>query len=143
MPKIALAVILVIGLTVFYLGSVATLCIVLDRALARRVAVLRFLASWLIPLLGAIVTIRVAVEESQQNLRSRWWLWPLRPLLSEAAPDSSFAEVTDMRADAERILPGHTLIPPQEQRIELQLRLNREVSRMIGANCLRVFSPRC
>jgi hypothetical protein len=113
MPKIALVVMSVIGLTLFYLGSVATLCIVLDRALAHRVAVLRFLASWLIPLLGAIVTIRVAVEESQQDLRSRWWLWPLRPLLSEAAPDSGFAEVTDMRAEAERILPGHTLIPPQ------------------------------
>jgi hypothetical protein len=112
MPKIALIVILVVGLTLLYLGSVATLCVVLDRALARWVAVLRILVSWFIPLLGAIVTIRVAVEESQQDLRSRWWLWPMRPLLSEGAPDSGFARVTDMRADAERILPGHTLVPP-------------------------------
>jgi hypothetical protein len=111
MPKVAFVVMSVIGLTLFYLSSVATLCVALDRALARRVAVLRILVSWLVPLLGAIVTIRVAVEESQ-DLRSRWWLWPLRPLLSETAPDPGFAEVTDMRADAERILPGHTLIPP-------------------------------
>ena len=27
----------------------------------------------------------VAVEESQQDLRSLWWLWRLRPLLCEAA----------------------------------------------------------
>lgn len=113
MPKAAIVLMSVIGLILFYLGSVATFCVVLDRALVRRVAVLRILVSWLIPLLGAIVTIRVAVEESQQNLRSRWWLWPLRPLLSEAAPDSGFAEVTDMRADAERIVPGHSLFPPQ------------------------------
>jgi hypothetical protein len=109
MPKVA---VVVIGLTLFYLGCVATLCVVLDRALARRIAVLRILISWLVPLLGAIVTLRVAVEESQQELRYRWWLWPLRPLFSEAVPDPGFAEVTDMRADAERILPGHTLIPP-------------------------------
>jgi len=74
--------------------------------------VLRILVSCAVPLLGAIVVIRVAVEESQEDLRSRWWLWPLRPLLSEAAPDLGFAEVTDMRADAERIVPGHTPIPP-------------------------------
>jgi hypothetical protein len=112
MPKAAIVLISVIGLTLFYLGFVATLCIVLDHALSRRVALLRILVSWLVPLLGAILTIRVAVEESQQDLRSRWWLWPLRPLLFEAARDPGFAEVTDMRADAERILPGHTLIPP-------------------------------
>jgi hypothetical protein len=112
MPKIALVVISIIGLTLLYLASVATLCVVLDRALIRRVAVLRVLVSWLIPLLGAIVTIRVAVEESREDLRYRWWLWPLRPLLSGDAPDPGFAEVTDMRADAERILPGHTLIRP-------------------------------
>jgi hypothetical protein len=112
MPRVALVLMSVIGLTFLYLGCVATLCVALDRALARRVAVMRILVSWLVPLLGAIVTIRVAVEESQQDLRSRWWLWPLRPLLRKAAPDRGFAEVVDMRADAERILPGHTLIPP-------------------------------
>jgi hypothetical protein len=113
MPEIALVVTSAIGLTLFYLSSVATLCVALDPALARRVAVLRILVSWLIPLLGAIVIIRLAAEESQRNLRSRWWLWPLQSLLSEGAPDSGLADVTDMRADAERILPGHTLIPPQ------------------------------
>jgi hypothetical protein len=113
MPRAAIVLMSVIGLTMFYLDSVATLCVLLDRALVRRVAVLRIVVTWLIPLLGAILTIRVAVEESQQDLRSRWWLWPLRPFLSEAAADSGFADVTDMRADAERILPGHTLFPPQ------------------------------
>jgi hypothetical protein len=70
MPKAATVLISVIGLTLFYLGFVATLCVVLDHALARRVALLRILVSWLVPLLGAIVTIRVAVEESQPDLRS-------------------------------------------------------------------------
>lgn len=112
MPGVALVVMSVIGLILVYLDIVATLCVVLDRALGRRVAVLRLLVSWLIPLIGAIVTIRVAVDESQKDLRSRWWLWPLRPLLSDGAPDPGFAQVTDMQADAERILPGHTLIPP-------------------------------
>lgn len=113
MPKAAAMVLIsVIGLTFFYLASVATLCVVLDRALAPRIALLRILIAWLVPLLGAIVTIRVAVEECGEDLRSRWWLWPLRPLVSEADPDPGFAEVTDMQADAERILPGQTLIPP-------------------------------
>ena len=73
MPRAAIVLMSVIGLTMFYLDSVATLCVLLDRALVRRVAVLRIVVTWLIPLLGAILTIRVAVEESQQDLRSRWW----------------------------------------------------------------------
>jgi hypothetical protein len=51
-------------------GVAATLCVVGDRELARRIAILRILVSWLIPLLGAMITVRAAVEESQQNLRS-------------------------------------------------------------------------
>ena len=104
--------ILVMGLSMIYLGIAATLCVMRDRSLARSSAVLRIFASWFVPLLGPIVTIKVAVEESSEGLRSRWWLWPLRPLLSEEAPDPRFAQVIDMRADAERILPGSTFIPP-------------------------------
>ena len=102
----------VMGLPMIYLGIVATLCVVRDQSLARSSAVLRILVSWLVPLLGPIVTIRIAAEESSQGVRFRWWLWPLRPLLSDKAPGPSFAPVVDMRADAERILPGSTFIPP-------------------------------
>ena|ERR1700722_11661280 len=112
MPTLALVVTLAIALIAFYLALVATICIVRDRTLPRLTAISRLLVSWLVPLLGAILAIRVATEESPQNLPRRWWLWPLRPLLVDAAPAPGFAEVTDMRADAERILPGHTLIPP-------------------------------
>jgi hypothetical protein len=111
MSKVVLVVISVMGLPMIYLGIAATLCVVRDQALARRSAVLRILASWLIPLLGPIVTIRIAAEESFEGLRSRWWLWPLRLMLSDA-PEPGFDRVIDMRADAERILPGSTLIPP-------------------------------
>jgi hypothetical protein len=96
MPKVAILMMSVIGF--------AMVCVALDRALAGRVALLRIFVSWLVPLLGSIVTIRVAAEESQQDLRSRWLLWPLRPLLCEAAPPG-FAKVTDMRVDAVHMQP--------------------------------------
>jgi len=112
MPTLALVVTLAIALIAFYLALAATICVVRDRTLPRLTAISRLLVSWLVPLLGPILTIRVATEESIQNLPRRWWLWPLRSLLVDAAPAPGFAEVTDMRADAERILPGHTLIPP-------------------------------
>jgi hypothetical protein len=112
MQTLALVVMVAIALVAFYLAVVATICVVRDRTLSRVAAVSRLLVSWWVPLLGAILTIRVATEESTQDLPRRWWLWPLRLLLIDAAPDAGFAEVTDMRADAERILPGHTLIPP-------------------------------
>jgi hypothetical protein len=112
MLVVVLVVISVIGLLAAYLGVVATLCVVSDRSLALKIAVLRILVSWLVPILGPILTIKVAVEESSQALRSRWWLWPLRSIMSEEAPESGFSEVTDVRADAERILPGSTLFPP-------------------------------
>jgi hypothetical protein len=112
MSKVVLVVIAVVGLSMIYLGIAATLCVVRDQSLAGSSAVLRILVSWFVPLLGPILTIRIAAEESSQGLRSRWWLWPLRPLLSEEAPDPGFAQVADMRADAERILPGSTFIPP-------------------------------
>jgi hypothetical protein len=112
MSKVVLVVILAMGLSMIYLGIAATMCVMRDQSLARSSAVLRILVSWFIPLLGPIVTIRIAAEESSGDLRSRWWSWPLRPLLSEGAPDPGFAQVIDMRADAERILPGSTFIPP-------------------------------
>lgn len=112
MSKVVLVVISVMGLFMIYLGIAATLCVVRDRSLGRKSAVLRILVSWLVPLLGPILTIRIAAEDSSQNLRSRCWLWPLRPMFSEEPPDPGFAQVVDVRADAERILPGSTFIPP-------------------------------
>src|ERR1700730_11315568 len=112
MSKVVLGVISAMGLSVIYLGIAATFCVVRDQSLPRSSAVLRFLVSWFVPFLGSILTIKIAAEESSQGLRSRWWLWPLRPLISENAPDPGFARITDMRADAEQILPGSTLIPP-------------------------------
>ena len=112
MPKVVLVVISVMGLSVIYLGIVATMCVVRDQSLARASSVSRILVSWFIPFLGPILTIRIAAEESPHGLRSRWWLWPLRPLLSDEAPDPGFGQVIDMRADAERSLPGSTFIPP-------------------------------
>jgi hypothetical protein len=112
MSKVVLVVIFVMGLSMIYLGIAATLCVMRDRSLARSTVVLRILISWFLPLFGPIVTIRVAADESSEGLRSRWWLWPLRPLLSEDTRDPGFARVMDMRADAERILPGSTFMPP-------------------------------
>jgi hypothetical protein len=110
--KVALVAISVMGLSMIYLGVAATICVVRDQSLARSSAVLRILVSWFVPLLGPILTLKIAAEESSQNLRSLWWLWPLRWLLSEEAPHPGFARVSDMRADAEQILPGSTFIPP-------------------------------
>jgi hypothetical protein len=56
MPKVAILMMSVIGLALVYLGSLATLCVALDRALAGRVALLRILVPWFVPLLGAIVS---------------------------------------------------------------------------------------
>ena len=112
MPTLALVVTLTIVLIAIYLSVVATICVVRDRTLPAATVTLRLVFSWLAPLLGAILTIRVATEESTQALSRRWWLWPLRPLLTDAAPEPGFAQVTDMAVDAERIVPGHTLIPP-------------------------------
>jgi hypothetical protein len=112
MSKVVLVVISVMGLFMIYLGIAATLCVVRDQSLPRGSAISLILLSWFVPLLGPILTIKIAAEESSQGLRSRWWLWPLRPLLSVEAPDPGFAQVVDMRADAERILPGTTFIPP-------------------------------
>jgi len=106
------AVIFAIGLIFSYLAVVSTLCVVRNRSLARSTAFLRILTSWFVPVLGPIFTLRVAAEESPQNLQSRWWLWPLRWLISDESPEPGFARVTDMGADAERILPGSTPGPP-------------------------------
>jgi hypothetical protein len=111
MSIVVLVVVSGIGVLATYLAAAATLCVLRDRSLVTKVSVLRILVSWFVPLLGPILTIRVAVEESAGGLISCWWLWPLRPILFEE-PDSGFAEVTDVRADAERILPGSTLFPP-------------------------------
>jgi hypothetical protein len=112
MLNVVLVVISVMGLFMIYLGIAAALCVVRDRSLARSSAISRILVSWFVPLFGPILTIWIAAEESSQGLRSRWWLWPLRPLLSVEVPDPGLAQVIDMRADAERILPGSTFIPP-------------------------------
>lgn len=110
MSNVVIVVTSVIAVSVIYLGGAATLCVVRDQSLTRRIAILRIMFSWFVPLLGAILTIKIAAEDSPQHLRSRWWLWPLRPML---APEvSGFARVIDMRADAERILPGSTIIGP-------------------------------
>jgi hypothetical protein len=112
MSKVALAAISVMSLSVIYLGIVATICVLRDQSLARASSVARILVSWFVPILGPILTIRIAAEESPHGLRSRWWLWPLRSVLSDETPDPGYGQVTDMRADAERILPGSTFIPP-------------------------------
>jgi hypothetical protein len=112
MSKVVLVVISMTGLCMIYLAIAATFCVVRDQSLARSSAALRILVSWFVPLLGPILAIRIAAEESCQGLRSRWWLWPVRPLLAEEPADRGFAQVVDMRADAERILPGSTFIPP-------------------------------
>jgi len=77
MSKVVLVVIFMMGLSMIYLGIAATLCVMRDRSLARSTVVLRILISWFLPLLGPIVTIRIAADESSEGLRSRWWLWPL------------------------------------------------------------------
>ncbi len=112
MSNVVVVVLLVMGLSVIYLGIVATICVALDRSLARASSVSRILVSWFVLFLGPILTIRIAAEESPHGLRSRWWLWPLRPLLLDDAPNPRFGQVIDMRADAERIFPGSTFIPP-------------------------------
>jgi hypothetical protein len=110
--KVVLVVVSVLGLTILYLGVAATLSVVRDRSLALHAAFLRILVSWLVPIMGPILTIRIAAEDASLGLRSCWWLWPLRPLLSEGPMGSGFPQVVDVRADAERILPGSTLFPP-------------------------------
>ena len=47
----------------------------------RELSSVRILISWLVPMLGAVVTIWVALDGSQAALRRRWWLWPIRCLL--------------------------------------------------------------
>lgn len=110
MIKAVLVSPLAVGLTWLYFALAATLRVAADRTLAPRITLLRILVSWLVPILGAILTIRVAGEESQQDLRARWLLWPLRCFLSEPTSDRGPFEVTDLRSDAERILPGHRFI---------------------------------
>jgi Na+/proline symporter len=112
MSIVVVGVISVIGVLVTYLAVAATLCVLRDRSLALKVSVLRILISWFVPLLGPILITRVAIEESPHELRSCWWLWPLRPLLSDETPGFGFSQEIDVRADAERILPGSTLFPP-------------------------------
>lgn len=46
-PKVQLVVMMVIGLTLFYIGAVATLCVALDCTLVRSAAVLRILIPFL------------------------------------------------------------------------------------------------
>lgn len=112
MPNIVIIVTSVIGVSMIYLGVAATVCVVRDQSLTRRTAILRIIFSWFVPLLGPILTIKIAAEDSTQHLRSRWWLWPLRPMLAQEVPDPGFAPVIDLRADAERILPGSTIMGP-------------------------------
>jgi hypothetical protein len=50
MSKVVLVVISVTGLSMIYLGTAATLCVVRDQSLARSTAVLRILVSWFVPL---------------------------------------------------------------------------------------------
>lgn len=112
MSIVVLVAISAIGVLVAYLSVAATLCVLRDRTLALKPSVLRILVSWLVPLLGPILIIKVAVDESPHKLRANWWLRPLRPLMSEETPDSAYSQVLDVHADAERILPGSTLFPP-------------------------------
>jgi hypothetical protein len=110
--SVVIVVTYVIGVSMIYLGGAATLCVVRDQSLTRRTAILRIMFSWFVPLLGHILTIKIAAEDSAQHLRSWWWLWPLRPMLAQEVSEPGFARVIDMRADAERILPGSTIIGP-------------------------------
>jgi hypothetical protein len=101
-----------IGLAIVYLSVAATICVALDRSLSPRIKAFRILIAWLVPILGAVVTIWVALDGSQTALRRRWWLWPIWPLLPNTVPETGFSAVVDMAADANRILPGSTLPPP-------------------------------
>jgi hypothetical protein len=94
MPTFALVVMLSIAFLALYAALVATICVVRDRSLPGLTAGLRLLVSWCVPLLGPILTIRVAAEESPQSLPRQWWLWPLRPLLSEASVNVDYADLT-------------------------------------------------
>jgi hypothetical protein len=111
MSIVVLVVISVIVVLVAYLGVAATVCILRDRSLALKLAGIRILISWLVPLLGPILMIKVAAEELSQGLQSCWWLWPLKWILSDRTADSVVDQVIDVRADAERILPGSTTTP--------------------------------
>lgn len=113
MSRVALGLVLAMDLAMIYLSISATWCIVRDRSLSRGTVILRILVSWLVPILGPLMAIRIAEEESGLHLRSIGWLRPLRLLLSDEPPDRGFASVIDVRADGERILPGSTFIPPQ------------------------------
>jgi hypothetical protein len=97
-------------LGVVYLAVAATVCVVLGRKVGRPAATLRILISWLVPILGPFITIRVSAEELQ--LSRRWWLWPLKGVLSDTPTQHAHSAIVDMQTDAERILPGGTLIPP-------------------------------
>jgi hypothetical protein len=90
-----------IGLAIVYLSVAATICVALDRSLSPRIKAFRILIAWLVPILGAVVTIWVALDG-----------WPIWPLLPNTVPETGFSAVVDMAADANRILPGSTLPPP-------------------------------
>lgn len=112
MPILALVLESIMALTAIYLAVVATVCVSLGRSTTRSIAALRIVFSWAVPILGAMVTIRVSSEESPSALGSRWWLWPIKGILAEKVPDPGSCESVDVRADAERIVPGITLYPP-------------------------------
>jgi hypothetical protein len=103
---------LTLAVVAVYLAIAATLCVSLDLALPRPIAAMRIVVSWLVPVVGPVLTIRVSAEESQIDLSRRWWLRPLKGIITERAVDPADVECVDLRADAERILPGSTLTPP-------------------------------
>ena len=97
-----------------YLAVVATLCVCLDRPSDRVAFLLRIVFSWVVPVVGPLITIRISAEEFQLPLRRRWWLWPVRSILGDPPSSSVPPEASDIIASAEHVLPGitSTHLPP-------------------------------
>ena len=68
MRPVILIGLIVIGVAIVYLSVAATICVALDRSLSPGIKLFRILIAWLVPILGAVVTIWVALDGSQTAL---------------------------------------------------------------------------
>jgi hypothetical protein len=106
----ALALVWVVGPVLavlwLYANVLASIGILRDHELSRSMRLLRLVFVWCVPLLGAVLSLRVSSEESPYLLPSRRWLWPFLTLLSDRPESFSGNEVIDVAGESARSLPG-------------------------------------
>ena len=109
----AMSVVLLLGLGLLALYSLAlsilaSKLVLEDRELSRGVKASRLVAIWLVPLVGAMLSIMVSLEFAVLTNQSRLWRWLAFPFMPRKVDEAGYRQTIDLAQDAENRLPGIT-----------------------------------